>query len=315
MKRIVSLFLSTTVLSIMASAQSSSVTLPSGETTTTTSAGESRSSLSEIIGIKKFEENNEITDAKIKADAGSLSQFSMKFNLSYYGPILADVSEKDQPNPDASNGPHETSISGSLGGRYRIDKTSTISLGSGLKLIHPFHGMDRTDLNNPYVSYDMTKKISGIQMRNSFGASYVTIPNYTDVGEYGSLNYDLSLSYDIGASGWAASLDSSIGYYLYKRDYVASDKKASGGNVAVYPGFKYNVSDKLNINTSTSISFWNPRSLPNHTALLNTVVSQRLGVGYAYTRDIYVAPYLNFFPDRLSADRTTFNISTSFSVL
>lgn len=280
-----------------------------------TSTNESKTSLTEIQGNKKFEENTEITDAKIKADAGSLSRYSLKFNLSYYGPTLGDISSKDQPNPDGSNGSYETSLGGSLGGRFRIDPKTTVSLGSGLKVIHPFHGAERTDLNNPYLSYDMTNKINGIQMRNSFGVSYITVPNYTAVGEYGGLNYDLSLSYDLGASGFAISMDSSIGYYLYKRDYVPSDKKATRSQISVYPGMKYNFSDKLSVNTSTAISVYNPRQKSNEFALLNKTVTQRLGLGYAYSRDIYVAPYLTLYPDRLATDTTTFNISTSFSVL
>ncbi|MFZ3229320.1 MAG: hypothetical protein WA160_03870 [Pseudobdellovibrio sp.] len=298
--------LSTTVMAQSSTATLSDSTVKSTESNTAT--------LKELIPTKS-EENIEITDAKIKADAGSLSKYSLKFNLSYYGPTFGDVSAKDQPNPDGSIGTYETSIGGSLGGRYRFDKKTTLSVGGGLKLIHPFHGMDRTDLNNPYISYDMTNYMSGIQMRNSFGASVITVPNYTAVGEYAGLSYDASFTYNIGYSGYAIGIDSSVGYYLYNRGYITSDKKASRAAVAVFPTLKYNFSDTLSINTSTSISFWNPRQLRDEFALLNKTVSQRLGLGYAYTRDIYLAPYINFYPDRLSLDRTTINFSTSFSVL
>lgn len=313
MKRFISLFAIPVLLPFAVFAQSSSTSSSVG--TTTVSSGENRTTIGEVLGNRKFSENNEITDAKIKADAGSLSRYSLKFNLSYYGPTFGDVSAKDQPNPDGSIGTYETSIGGSLGGRFRIDKKTTISLGGGLKLVHPFHGMDRTDLNNPYISYDMTNKIDGVQMRNSFGASYITVPNYKAVGEYAGLNYDLALAYDLGSSGYAISLDSSLGYYLYDRDYISKDGKASRATASIFPGVKYNFSDRFNVNTSLSISVWNPRSKSDEFALLNKTVSQRLGVGYAYSRDIYFAPYVNFFPDRLSFDRTTINFSTSFSVL
>lgn len=313
MNRLATLLLTVTALSSYVSAQTSSVSLPTSSSHSETTSTNSTSLLRVID--PKFEENNEITDAKIKADAGSLSKYSLKFNLSYYGPTFGDLGAKDQPNPDGSIGTYETSIGGSLGGRYRIDKRTTISVGSGIKLIHPFHGMDRTDLNNPYISYDMTNKFSGIQMRNSIGASYITIPNYKNVGEYAGLNYDASFSYDLGMSRFAIGLDTSIGYYLYNRDYIKKDGKANRSSVSFYPTLKYNFSDKLNVNTSTNISFWNPRSRSNETVLLNKTVSQRLGVGYAYTRDIYVAPYINFYPDRFSDDATTLNISTSFSLL
>jgi len=303
-------FLSTlTAFSVAAFAQSSSVS------TATTTTNENRTSLSDLTANKKFEENNDITDAKIKADAGSLSRYSLKFNLSYYGPTLGELDAKDQPNPDGGVGTYDTSLGGSLGGRLRLDRQTTISFGTGLKIIHPLHGAERTDLNNPYASYDLTTKLGGVQMRNSWGVSYITIPNYTAVGEYGGLSYDLSLNYDLGASGFAISFDSSVGYYLYKREYIASDKKASRSSLSFYPGLKYNFTDKLNVNTSTSISYLNLRSTSNELQMINRTVSQRLGLGYAYTRDVYVAPYLNMYPDHLAWDTTTINISTSFSVL
>lgn len=312
MKRLVSLFLATSALSLAAIAQSSSASLG---TTTTPSAGENKVSLSEVVGNKKFEENNEITDAKLKADAGSLSKYSLKFNLSYYGPTAGDLTAKDQPNPDGSVGSYETSIGGSLGARYRIDPKTTISMGSGLKLIHPFHGAERMDLNNPYLSYDMTNKINGVQMRNSFGVSYITVPNYTKVGEFAGLSYDLSFNYDLGSSGFAVGLDGSLGYYLYKRDYQKSDKSANRSSISMYPTLKYNVSDKLNINTSPSLSYANYRSTSDELTFVQKTVSQRIGLGYAFSRDIYIAPYINFYPDRWTPDATTLNISSSFSLL
>ncbi|MBC7466429.1 MAG: hypothetical protein H7256_10590 [Bdellovibrio sp.] len=313
MKRLISLFFATSALSVAVLAQSSSASLG---TATSTSSGENKASLSDMVGNKKFEENNEITDAKLKADAGSLSKYSLKFNLSYYGPTAGDLAAKDQPNPDGSVGSYETAISGSLGGRYRIDPKTTISMGSGLKLIHPFHGAERMDLNNPYLSYDMTNKMSGVQMRNSFGVSYITVPNYTKVGEFAGLSYDLSFNYDLGMSGFAVGLDGSLGYYLYKRDYVySSDRFANRSSISLYPTLKYNISDKLNINTSPSLSYVNYRMNSDELTFVQKTVSQRVGVGYAFSRDIYIAPYINFYPDRWTPDATTLNISSSFSLL
>ena len=81
----------------------------------------SRASLPEVLQNKKFQENEKITDAKLKADGGSLSKYSLSATLSYYGPTLGDFSAADQPNPDGNGGNYETSLGGSLGGRYRFD--------------------------------------------------------------------------------------------------------------------------------------------------------------------------------------------------
>ncbi len=299
-------------------AQTSTVSV--GETAKTAD-GQSSSSLKEIIQNKKFEDTKEITDAKLRAESGSLSRYSLSFNLSYYGPALSDLGAEDQPNPDGSLRPVDTALSGSLGGRYRIDSQSTISMGTGLKAIHPFHGMEKFEMNNPYLSYAVSKRYGNLQIRNSPNLSVITLPIYTKVGEYGSLGYDISSVYNIGSSGFAVGFDTSLSYFLYNRGYrpgspsKGGDGKASLWNISFFPNVKYNFSDKLNINSSLSYSYSNRRSSPDQMTFEKAMVSQRLGLGYAVTRDIYLAPYLNFYPDQLNSDLTTVNFSTVFSIL
>jgi hypothetical protein len=282
---------------------------------TTPSAGENKTNLSKVLENKKFNEDNRITDAKLKADSGSLSRYSLSFNLSYYGPTLGDMGAKDQPNPDGTPGTYETSLGGSFGGRFRIDSSSSINAGAGLKAIHPLHGMERFDTNNPYMGYNISTRLAGVQMRNSISVSAITIPNYTKIGEYGSISYDNSMVYDLGTSHFAIGFDTSFGYYLYNRDYDKKDGKAARYNIAFFPNLKYNFNDKFNINTSMNLSYWNARSRADQYNLQNRTITQRLGLGYAWSRDIYIAPYLNFFPDKLATDATTVNASVIFSVL
>lgn len=288
------------------------------ETTTTTvssTPNQTTTSIREVLGNKKFEENEQITDAKLKAESGSLSKYSLSASLSYYGPTLGDLSAKDQPNPDASIGAYETSLGGSLGGRYRISKTETLSTGTGIKAIHPFHGIERFEMNNPYLTYAVTNRNFGIQMKNSIGVSAITVPKYVAIGEYAGLNLENNLVYDFGTSGFAVGFETSLGYYFYNRGYDKKDKKANDYFLGFYPSVKYNFTDKLNMNTSLSIGYANMRSNKSRWNLENKTITQRLGVGYAITRDIFISPYLSFFPDNISDKETSLNISTSFSVL
>lgn len=276
-------------------------------TTTATTTG--------VVGNKKFAEDKDITDSKLKADSGSLSKYSLKFSLSYFGPPIGDLENKNQPNPDGSIGNFATALSGSISGRYRFDSKSTMSLGTGVKVIAPFHGAERTDVSTPFVSYDRSSRLGDVQTRHSVGASIVTIPEYRDVGQVGTLNLDGSLVYNIGASGFAVGLDYGPSLFLYERDYEKSDRKASRYYIGVYPQIKYNVSDKLNVYTSLAIGYQNLRSIENEFELQNRTITGRLGMGWAFTRTIYFAPYLNFYPDDLRADNTTISFSTVFSIL
>ena len=302
-------------------AQTSSTSLSSG------SSGTTQGNLREILGNKKFEDSYTLTDAKLRADDGSLSRYSLKFNLSYYGPTLSDPSAADQPNPDGSPGTYSTALGGSMTGRYRFTPDSTMTMGSGLKANHPFHGMDRFDLNNPFVSYDVSSRIGGVQMRNSPGVSVVTNPDYTKLGEYGTVNWDNSVVYDLGRSHFAVGMDSTAGYYFYNRGYNGRKKNGDGNanrySLTMAPVIKYNVSDRLNVYTSFGFNFWNPRKVQDQWALWNRTVTERIGLGYAFRRDIYFAPYVSFYPKRMSdegttdaaTNETTFNFNTVFSIM
>ncbi len=276
----------------------------------------SRAGLSDILQNKKFQENEKITDAKLKADGGSLSKYSLSATLSYYGPTLGDFSAADQPNPDGNGGNYETALGGSLGGRFRFDSRSSLTAGTGLKAIHPFHGLERFDVNNPYLSYNLSDRFGEVQIRNSAGVSVITVPSYTKVGETAGLNWDTSAVYNLGDTRFAVGLDTSVAYYFYYRGYEKTDIKTTTlYKVSAFPNIKYNFTDKFSVNTSVNFSAYNPRNRYNQSVLLNNSISERLGVGYAYTRDIYFAPYLNFYPSNLSDDGTTINFSTVFSVL
>jgi hypothetical protein len=297
------------------SASTASVSTVGAAPTVSTSAGENTGSAREILRNRKFAEDEEITDAKLKADTGSLSKYSLKFNLSYYGPMVGDLSAKDQPNPDGSISPHATAISGSFGGRYRLSSSSSVSMGTGMKANHPFHGMDRFDVNDPFLGYDKLYRIGDVQMRLSPSVSYITTPEYKKAGEFAGVSYDTSLIYNLGTSHVALGVDASVGYYLYGRGYRSSDRSANQYTLSTFPTLKYNISDRLNINTSIKMAWANFRRSKDKYQMIPQTTTQRLGVGYALTRDIYLFPYLNFYPNSFTQDSTTLNLSTSFSIL
>lgn len=272
--------------------------------------------LRQVIIQKKVEDTHVITDKKLQADEGSFSKYSMKFNLSYAGPGIGDLGNKNQPNPDGVVSNNQTKISGSIGARYRIDSVSAVSVGTGIAAIHPMHGWTRTDVNNPYLSYDKSSRYEDLQVRNILSVGGITIPEYRKVGETASASYEIDLVHNIGDSRLAAGLDSKFEYFHYDRGYIAkTDRKSAQYYLSFYPNLKYQFSDKLNVNTSWAVMFLNPRSLDNRYALWNRTITQRIGVGYSYKRDVYLSPFITVYPNNLKTTNTTFNIGATFSVL
>lgn len=267
-----------------------------------------------LLAPKTFQENTEITDSKLKADMGSLSRYSLKFNLTYAGPTLGDFSAADQPNPDGSVGSFQTALGGSMGLRYRLSSKSSWGISTGFKVIHPFHGTDRTDVSNPALTYDYSTRIWGLQMKNAPGLVVRTVPDFKKIGQQGMIYDNHSIVYDLGANGFSLGADMAVGYFVYEREYETRDGKAPRYSVEFNPNMKYNLSDKLSFVTSWNLAFWNPRSREDSFSLLNKSINQKIGMGWALERDVYLYPYLTFYPAYLTWSSVTININTIFSV-
>ncbi|MNL43829.1 hypothetical protein D3C87_1663610 [compost metagenome] len=153
-------------------------------------------------------------------------------------------------------------------------------------------------------------------MRNVVGAAYTTIPDFKKTGQIGAVKYDNNLVYNIGASGFAIGLDSSIDAYVFDRDYNSKDPYGTSRySLGFFPQVKYNFSDKLNLTTSLAMSFWNSRAEDNMTDLITKRLSARTGLGWAIARDIYFSPFLNYYPQNFDWKTTTVSFATVFSVL
>lgn len=280
-----------------------------------------RERAADLLRNKRFEDSRTLTDPKLKAENGSLSRYSMKSNLSYYGPTLGNFSAPDQPNPDGAIGNYSQVIKGSIMARYRVDADEAINAGAGISFNHPFHGMDRTDLNNPFVSYDFSRRWGALQMRTSPGLTWATIPNYTVVGEFGGVTLDNSIVYAVARSRLAVGFDANLAYWLYDRTYRAGSLKAGGDGLATQytatltPLAKYNVTDSLQFYASIGFQLFNPRLTSDQSVMWSRSATARLGTGYAITRDVYLSPYLQGFVANLATEVTTINVSAIVSML
>jgi hypothetical protein len=289
------LFLSFLLVSPAAEANTSSATAP--------------------LGMKKFEENTEVTDPKLKADEGSLSRLSLRFNLSYSGPPVGDLSAREQPNPDGTVSVTATAITGSAGLRYRFDSQRSISLTTGLSNQYPFREGSRFDANNPYFSYSRAFRIGDLQLISTPGFSIITAQKLTAVNQVLAANYSLSSVYNLGESIFAAGLDGTFSYFFFDEPYQRKDGRVRRSAFSASPTFKANVTKRLNLFTSVTFAFWNPRSGGSQVRFQQNTVSGKVGFGYAITRDIYISPYLGYFPGDPSWKSTSLNMSTVFSVL
>lgn len=262
---------------------------------------------------ERFQENKEITDNVLKADTGSLSRYSLRFNLSYAGPPIGELDARHQPNPDGTVAVTATALKGSFGGRYRLDSKSSLSLTAGLSDQYIFHDRQRMDVNNPYFSYQRAFRLWGIQMIESPGIAVITARKLKSVSELASINNSLTAVWDIGHTGLALGLTGTLAYYFFTRSWHHDDGKVRQYNIGLNPSLKYNLTDRLNVYSTLQLAYWNPRS-GKRIDLHTKTTAQKFGVGYSFSRDFYITPYLGFFPAQPAWKSTTLNCNTVFSL-
>ena len=79
---------------------------------------------------------------------------------------------------------------------------------------------------------------------------------------------------------------------------------------------KYNFTERLNPEHLGRLHALQPpkKRQYQHAGIPDGLCSE-LGLGYAITRDIYVSPFLKFYPSDLTIAETTANLMTTFSIL
>ncbi len=280
-----------------------------------------------ILGAKKFQEDRRITDIELKAQAGSLSRYSLKFDLSYAGPPIDNLSDPEMPNPDNRPRANRTSLAGYMGARYRVNSNEAWNLSTGLKWFTPYQTMAGEHVDkgrgekdyefaNPQLAYDLTYPMGPTQGRSTFKGSYTTADYYTDRGQRANVGFTQATKYTILQSRWILGGAIDLDYYYFEREYnPRTDGRVSNYGVNFIPSLEYKLRDSLNLRTSIAYTFTNFRQTGSWFKWDQFMVNQRLGVGWALSRDIYFNPYITFFPGDPAIRTTSLSFSTVFSIL
>ncbi len=288
--------------------------------------GESKLKVGEVLENKKFSEDRRITDIELKAQAGSLSRYSLKFDLSYSGPPVDNLSNPEMPNPDNRARPNRTGLGGYMGGRYRLSSQEALNLSTGLKWFTPYHQIagERVEkrptdkdyeIANPQLSYDRTYAWIATQFRSSLKVGLTTSDYYQDRGQEWSVGFAQSAKYTVLGSRFVLGGVVDFDLYNFSRDYnPETDGRISNYVLSMIPSLEYKLSDTVYLRTSVAYVFNNFRLRQDWWLWDENLVSQRVGLGWAITRDIYFSPYLNFFPERPAIRTTSMSFSTVYSI-
>lgn len=262
---------------------------------------------------KIYDEVEEVTDAELRAKAGSQSKWSLSGHLGYSGPRIDRLHEEVRPNPDNQPQPKQTSVQGNLGVRYRFSSSTSVSADTGVRFFTPLEGARDGEMNDPGISLEKLYRLMGLQMRSRYSYSITTSEIYSSQGQVGTLNMAHDFKRRIGGdySPFLFSVGSSFNWFLFDRAYEAGSdfKNVSNYLFSIYPGLQYNIRDNFNVGSSLSFSYSNVRRANNWWDWEKRLWSQRLSFGYGLTRNAYLAPYINFFPEEFTWDTTSVNMN------
>lgn len=285
---------------------------------------------------KKSDLDSEITNARMRAEAGSKSKWSVKANLAYQGGSVEKPLDKERPNyRRGTTGQALTYLTGTIGMAYRATDKDAIRLGTGVTMLTPFHNnmndlqsnkladSDDTKVLNvstPYIEYSRSFRTGNVMHMPGISYSHATEQYDTEVlKNIGSVTLDHTMVADIAGSNFQPGLSLSLDYSIYKDNSQSFDHMETSGartdyNIGIYPFLEYSFNDTLSFRTVFGyFSYAHYRS--EEAATFQRLVSyQSMGVGISVTREIYLYPNVQFIPDDIRGDRTNIGLSSTLNV-
>lgn len=285
--------------------------------------------------------DDEITNARLRAQLGSKSRWSFKSALGYSGGSIEKPFDALRPAYRAG-GSRETltSIDGTVGINYRLTERDNLGLNTGISIADPFHGditkpakdprasdetIARYTIATPTFSWSRGYKAFGVQNVSEVDVSYYTDTDSSDTNSKGAISLNQTVLADFGKSNWSGGLS-----FMYDQEFYGGDIKndelvpyyAAGKYsrvdmiLAIYPFAEYSFNDTYSFRTVFGyFEFYkNKDEFGNRTDFYQKEPYQSMGIGISVTRDIYLYPNVQFTPKDIRADRTNVALSTNINL-
>lgn len=276
--------------------------------------------------------DQEITNAKLRAESGSKSKASVSTTVNYKGGSVSRPFGAERP--DLSGLPDnqvDTSLDATVRGRYRPDKNSSFTAGASLGMKTPFHGdinanENQVNVSDPLLGYNRT--FAALDLQNSWNivTSIGTSDESKNVERIGSIGTDYTLLKKIDRL--SMGLTASIWYDFYSTEPGQSDnralkqragmqkvdKRVDWGATAT-PTFEFAMTDKLTLRALFAYFRWKHMYGDGENwRLLRIKEYNSVGVGIALIRDVYLYPNVQFLPRDAKLANTNVGLSATINV-
>ncbi|NJM10269.1 MAG: hypothetical protein HC883_05260 [Bdellovibrionaceae bacterium] len=278
--------------------------------------------------------DQEITNARMRAESGSKSKLSLSTSIGYTGGSLDKPFGQKRPS---LAGTPETQVTTSadigLDARYRWTKNDSFTAGTSFGLYTPFQGdvngaENQLNVFNPNIGYSRVGKVGLFQTTFGLTADAGTSEESKSIDYLSGLGISYNALYTF-TNGLTVGTSVAGGYNFYESDPGAVTKAGKGTKkpgyyggdtrtlwtVAVYPYAEYSFNDTFS--ARTVFGYFNWKHLygdDNRYRLLQTFVYQSVGVGISVSRNIYLYPNIQFVPDNVRDDFTNVALSATINM-
>ncbi|HMN68849.1 MAG TPA: hypothetical protein PKC28_09960 [Bdellovibrionales bacterium] len=297
-------------------------------------AGESKVTIEGVVDKKNKVDGDidtEITNAKIRADSGSKSKWSMSTAMNYKGGEISRPFGIQRPNlsglPETQT---DTSLDASFRARYRPTKGESLSAGVSFGAKTPFHGdtnanENQVNVGDPFLGYNRTFAAIGLQNTWNILSSFGTSDESKNVDQIASVATDYTLMkafasglhIGVTASTWYNFFDTGAGDNKAMAIKGAGDKhdKRTEWMATVHPTAEFYINDTYSIRALFAWFRWKHQyGDAQNFRMLRVKEYQSLGVGVVVTRDIYLYPNVQFLPRDIRSDYTNVGFSATLNV-
>ena len=276
--------------------------------------------------------DEEITNARMRAESGSKSKFSLSSSIGYTGGSLNKPLGENRPNlagtPETQTA---TSVDIGLDARYRWTKNDSFTLGTSAGLYTPFQGdvngeEKQLNIYNPNVGYARVGKVGDFQTTFGVSADAGTSQESQNVDYVSGVGLSYNALYSF-TNGLTLGSSVGVGYNFYSTGAGAENKAGTaregyyGGDrrteytLAIYPYAEYSFNDMFSARTVFGYFNWKHLYGDSNTPrLLQTFVYQSVGVGISVSRNVYLYPNIQFVPDNIRSDFNNVALSATLNM-